>query len=324
MSNTVDSSERSSVSAPAQLATDSRARRLQAVFWLVAIVLGLLHAWHGRYVMGSDGISYLDMGDAYLRGDWQMAVNGYWSPLYSWLLGLALLLIKPSSYWEFPVAHLVNFLIYLAALGCFTFFLGEVMRDQQQQQQREREAQSGRMTLPAWAWVVRGYTLFLWSALEMIALQSVTPDMCVAACVYVAAGLIVRIRRGASGWMTYVWLGMVLGIGYLAKAAMFPLAFVFLAVSLLASVWATGGVWRGAVGRMAVAVAVFVLVGGPFLVALSMAKGRVTFGDSGRLNYAWYVTNVGYRHWQGEPAGSGEAKHTTRKVMAEPAVYEFG
>ncbi|MDQ3649223.1 MAG: hypothetical protein M3458_02875, partial [Acidobacteriota bacterium] len=96
MSNTIDSSERRSVIAPAPLAIDSRrARHLQAVFWLVAIGLGLLHAWHGRYVMASDGISYLDMGDAYWRGDFQMAVNGYWSPLYSWLLGLALLLIKP-------------------------------------------------------------------------------------------------------------------------------------------------------------------------------------------------------------------------------------
>ncbi len=322
MSNTVDSSERRSVIAPAQLATDSpRARRLQAIFWLVAIVLGLLHAWHGRYVMASDGISYLDMGDAYWRGDFQMAINGYWSPLYSWLLGLALLVIKPSSYWEFPVAHLVNFLIYLAALGSFTFFLGEVMRFQQQQ---ERAAQSGRMTLPAWAWVVLGYTLFLWSSLELITLRSVTPDMCVAACVYVAAGLIVRIGRGESGWLTFAVLGVVLGVGYLAKAAMFPLAFVFMVVSLVASVWAAGTVRRAAVGRVAVAGVMFLLVSSPFLMALSMAKGRVTFGDSGRLNYAWYVADVGYRHWQGEPVGSGVAKHATRKVMEEPEVYEFG
>lgn len=30
--------------------------------------------------MNVDGISYLDMGDAYLRGGWRMLVNGHWSP----------------------------------------------------------------------------------------------------------------------------------------------------------------------------------------------------------------------------------------------------
>ena len=34
--------------------------------------------------MISDGVSYLDIGDAYFRGDWKAAVNAYWSPVYSW------------------------------------------------------------------------------------------------------------------------------------------------------------------------------------------------------------------------------------------------
>jgi len=129
----------------------------------------------------------------------------------------------------------------------------------------------------------------------------------------------VRMRRGVSGWLTFVALGLVLGFGYLAKAAMFPLAFVFVGVSW----WAVGGGRRGA-WRAAVAAVVFLVVSSPFLIALSWAKGRVTFGDSGKLNYTWYVNGVGYRHWQGEPAGSGIPKHPTWRVLQEPAVYEFG
>ncbi len=303
--------------ATAQPTTDSLASWLQAILWLVAIGLGLLHAWVYRYVMGSDGISYLDMGDAYLRGDWQMAINGYWSPLYSWLLGAALLVLKPSPYWEFPVVHLVNFIIYLGALLCFAFLLNEVIRHQRVQ--ADAVAGGGLVGLSAWAWVVLGYTLFMWTSLELITLLNVTPDMCVAAFVYLAAGLIVRMRRGVSGWLTFVALGLVLGFGYLAKAAMFPLAFVFVGVSW----WAVGGGRRGA-WRAAVAAAVFLVVSSPFLIALSWAKGRVTFGDSGKLSYIWYVNEIGYRHWQGEPTGSGTPKHPTRKVMEEPRVYEFG
>ncbi|MCA1603738.1 MAG: hypothetical protein LC776_19565, partial [Acidobacteria bacterium] len=287
-------------STTAQPTTDNLARWLQAIFWLVAIGLGLLHAWVYRYVMGSDGISYLDMGDAYLRGDWQMAINGYWSPLYSWLLGLALLVLKPSPYWEFPVVHLVNFVIYLGALSGFAFLLGEVIRYGPPQHHRTGAVSTGHGTLAAWVWVVLGYTLFMWSSLELITLRYVSPDMCVAAFVYLAAGLIVRMRRGVIGWGNFVLLGVVLGFGYLAKAV------------------------RRAAGRVAVAVVVFLLVSSPFMIALSRAKGRVTFGDSGKLNYAWYVNEIDYRHWQGEPTGSGTPKHPTRKVMEEPKVYEFG
>jgi len=167
-------------------------RRLHLSFWAVAIALGLLHAWNGRYEVSPDGISYLDMGEAYLRGDWAMAVNGYWSPLYSWLLGAALAVLRPSAYWEFPAVHLVNFLVYVAALLGFSFLLGEVMR--YQRERADKVAGGGQATLPEWAWVVLGYVLFLWSALELITLRSVTPDMVVAACVFVAAALVVRMR----------------------------------------------------------------------------------------------------------------------------------
>ncbi|MBA3442985.1 MAG: hypothetical protein H0T92_24330, partial [Pyrinomonadaceae bacterium] len=204
-----------------------RLRRLEVVCWVIALMLGLLHAWASRHNMDGDGISYLDMGEAYWRGDWRMAVNGYWSPLYSWLLGAALFFLRPSSYWEFAAAHLVNLLVYVAALGSFAFFLREMIRYQQ-----SRAAGGGWTGLPGWAWVVVGYALFVWSSLELITLRYVTPDMCVAACVYLAAGLVVRIRRERelAGSRTFALLGLVLGLGYLAKAAMFPLSFVFLGV----------------------------------------------------------------------------------------------
>ncbi len=172
------------------------ARWLQAFLWSVAIGLGLFHAWVNRYVMGSDGISYLDMGDAYLRGDWQMAINGYWSPLYSWLLGLALLVLKPSPYWEFPVVHLVNFIIYLGALLCFAFLLNEVIHHQRVKD--DAVAGGGLVGLPEWDWMVLGYTLFMWSSLELITLWYVTPDMCVAAFVLlILCCLARRIRQSA-------------------------------------------------------------------------------------------------------------------------------
>jgi hypothetical protein len=193
------------------------------------VALGAADTWAARFTMNPDGISYLDMGDAYLRGDWHMAINGWWSPLYSWILGLVLKVLKPSAYWEYPLAHLLNFVVFLAALVCFGFFLRTFIAYRKKSEHDSGDDEEA--TLPEWAWWVLGYSLFIWTSLVLISIRLVTPDMCVAAFVYLASGLILRIRTGTATARTFVLLGIVLGLGYLAKAVMFPLAFVFLAVA---------------------------------------------------------------------------------------------
>lgn len=282
----------------------------------MAIALGGLHTWAAatKHSMNPDGIAYLHMGEAYMQGDWSTALNTYWSPLYAWILGLTLRILNPPMHWEFPVVHIVNFLIYLVALVCFEFFWLRLMRYQQ-----DRSSRDGSVTLPEWAWLALGYTLFIWSSLSLIKIWAVTPDMCVAAIVYLAAGLIVRIRAEAANWRTFALLGVVLGLGYLAKAAMFPLAFVFLGISLFSL-----GNLRRAMPLTLVALAFFLLIGGPFIAALSTVKGRPTFSDTGKIMYAWYVDDIPYLHWQGEVPGGGIPKHPTRKIFEVPPIYEFG
>lgn len=292
----------------------------------LAVVLGVCYAWNARRAISPDGISYLDMGDAYLRRDWDMAINGLWSPFYSWLLGLGMLVLKPSPAGEVGVAHLVNFIIYLCALGGFDFLLRQLVRYQQQ----TRDGATGsdeRVPLPDWAWTLLGYPLFIWSSLELTTLAAVTPDMCVAAFLFVAAGMLLRIRGGAAGWTSFAILGAVLGFSYLAKAAMLPSVFVFLLVGALSV-----GNFRKAIPRVALALAVCLLVGSLYFVPLSIKKGRLTFGDSGLLNYAWYVNKVTLHvHWQGDGGdarssssnGDGMPQHPTRKIHDDPAVYEF-
>jgi hypothetical protein len=287
-------------------------------FQLVVIALGAIQAWNVRHAFDSDGISYLDIGDAYLRGDWAAAINAYWSPLYSWLLGLAMLVLKPSAYWEFSVVHLVNFVIYLVALSCFNVFLLELIR--YNRHVAVASSGNGRVSLPVLAWLGLGYSLFLLSSLEMITLKAVSPDMMVAGLVYLASSILLRIYMGSTRWVIFVLLGVVLGVSYLTKAAMFPLAFIFLGASMFSV-----GNLRHAIPRVLVALVVFVMIACPFIAALSHVKGRLTVGDTGKLNYAWWVNGVPtYIHWQGEPPGSGTPKHPTRKIFDAPAVYEFG
>ena len=298
-------------------AVDFQGRWLLFGFRLLAIALGALHTWAAvkSYSMNEDGIAYLDIGDAYMRGEWQTAVSSVWSPLYPFLLGLALNVLKPSMRWEFPMVHLLNFVIYVIAFVCFEFFWRQLRRCRDN---RITDASDAQVKLPEWAFEAFGYSLFIWSSLGLIEIWAVTPDMLMAALVYLAAGLLMRIRLGA-GWNAFVWLGVVLGLGYLTKTIMFPVALAFLGISL----FSVPNPQR-AIRPILLSLVIFLVLSAPFIAVISLAKDHFTLGDAGKLTYVRYVNGVRYPHWQGDPPGNGTPKHPSRKILDSPPIYEFG
>jgi hypothetical protein len=191
----------------------------------------------------------------------------------------------------------MNFLIFLLAIAAFEFFWSGIRRNAY-----------GLPHLILW---VFGYAMFLWLTVGSVAL--VTPDLCVSAIVYLIAGLVLRIRDGAET-KHFIWLGFALGIGYFAKAMLFPMAFVFLAVLLIARVSPKKVAWSALI---------FISIAAPQILLLSHAKGRLTFSESAPLSLAWSNFNVPVRNWQGEPVGNGIPAHPTRQVYEHPAVFEF-
>lgn len=275
--------------------------RFRIAFWCFAVIAGFLQAWAGRFYIEPDGVNYLDIADAYLRHDWASAINAYWSPLYSWLLAGAKWLLHPSPYWESTTLQALNFLLYILSLACFAYFFSE-LTSLADEQHGAVEQQS----LPRGAWNLFGYSLFVYASLELIRVNTDTPDMLVAAACLLATGILLRIRREVTGWWAYLALGAVLALGYLAKAVMFPISFVFLFSSLFAA-----RDWRKTAPRAALGLFAFLLVASPWLFTLSKAKGRFTFGDTGSLNYAWYVQST------------GKPIHGVRLLSAKPPVEEF-
>ncbi len=289
---------------------------LERVLMFATIALGALHAWCGRYSMNVDGMSYLDLGDSFFRRDWVNAVNAYWSPLYPWTLGTVLGLTNPSPKWEFPVVHLVNFGVLVAALFAFRFLLHTLL-EFGREQTSDTTPQEGQ-TLPEWALVILAYPIFWWTALEGETVYDVSPDLAVMACVCLAAGMLLRLRQGDRLWR-FALFGLVLALGYWTKAILFPIGFAFLGA---AYVWKRSrpGWARG----VAVAGLVFVCACAPLILLLSRQKGRPTFGDSGRINYAWQMSTRPFtRNWQGG-AGSGTPVHPTRQLLWYPPLFEFG
>ena len=289
---------------------------VRVFFWTLAIVLGMIQAWRYRFTGSADGISYLDIGQAYFRGDWSHAINAYWSPFYSWLLGLAVITLRPSPVWLLGVQKLVNFIIFVGSLACFDYFLHELIRDSKEASPGHPEV--GVAIKSSLGWLVLGYPLFIWASLCLISLSNDTPDILVGALVYLASGLVLRIRRNQNR-LNYFTLGAVLGFGYLAKAVLLPLGLVFIGTCFL-----IGG-WSGdSLRRTAITLATFILVCAPFVIAVSSVKKRITMGDAGPLNYAWEVN--GYKnwvHWQGDEPNSGTPTHPTRRIFDSPQTFEF-
>lgn len=287
--------------------------RVEVWFLGVCIVLGILQVWLSRYAMISDGESYLDIGDAYFRRDWAAAVNGYWSPLYSWLLGLALHILKPSPRWEFITVHLVNLMVYVLALCCFRFFIHSVLRAI-----KKEDAVGDSIPLPEWVLLGFGYSIFLWASLVLIDPGIVSPDLLVAAIFFLIGRCLVNLQsRDSLG--EFARFGALCGAAYLGKTIMLPLGFGLLAILLFSGQRTSRRIWGVLLAGL-----MFAMVALPFVAALSQQKGRFTFGDSGRLTYASLVSPGAEQvHWQGEPAGSGTPRHTTRPLLEHPPVFEF-
>ncbi len=152
---------------------DASSSQIRVLFRLLAICLAGMQVWAAiaSQSMNPDGISYLDIGDAYFRADWQNAINPVWSPFYSWLLGFVNFVFKPSMSWQFPTVHIINFLIFLAALLSFEFMWGKI---------RTTDAEQGSLRISDRLWWTLGYVLFIWISLSLIRIWSVTPDMLMA------------------------------------------------------------------------------------------------------------------------------------------------
>jgi hypothetical protein len=290
----------------------SLARFAKPIALLAVLAFGALRAWIARYSLNPDGTSYLDLSDVFRSHDWHGFLNAYWSPLYPALLGISRMVLPTSKYWELPAAHILNFAIFAAVLACFEFFYSSLRNyfTEVPQTDREEPVVTG---LPFWFFA---HALFLWTALDLISVGALTPDLCVAGFLYLIAGLILRFRMAVT-WKLTLSFGIVLGLSYWAKAVMFPLAFAFMIVAFVGS-----GTPRQAISRLLITLAIFAAIAGPLVAALSIQKHRLTFGDSGRLNYAMFVSPGGAtRNWQGDPGHP--AVHPTRKIFSTPAVYEF-
>jgi len=123
-------------------------------------------------------------------------------------------------------------------------------------------------------------------------------------------------------------MGVALGCAYLTKSFAFVFAFLcILALAFFRWLWLRHRPTR-IIPAALIALLSFAAVAGPYVAALSHARGRFDFGDSGVLNYAWYVGGTEKMHlepYQTELFGSSnvQLKHPEKELLRSPHVFSY-
>jgi hypothetical protein len=154
---------------------------------------------------------------------------------------------------------------------------------------------------------------FAWSV------DVVNPDILVAALVFAVAALLFKLHDSAHHSISaYAWLGLLLAIGYYAKAI-----FLYLALFVLGATVIHGFRTRRRREPLT-AVLVFVILVAPFVMILSKTVGHFTAGDSGRLNYAWFVNGPETKTWMKDtPGGAPIPFYPGAVLLDSPRVFRL-
>ena len=128
---------------------------------------------------------------------------------------------------------------------------------------------------------VAAYVHFGAITLAMSPPSLTTPDLLVNAACFAAFASILRLER-QPGPRSACLLGVSLGLGVLAKSFMLPFSVVVLGLLALRMGF------RGA-RSLGVATVVWLILTSPWVAAMSYSAGHFTLGDTGRLNYIWFV-----------------------------------
>lgn len=296
-----------------------RANTLAALrfgFWGLGLVLAAIQAWTFRYQVTADSISYLDMSDGVYPGaDWHRLINGVWSPLYPLMLGGFRRVFNISPAHEIVVGHLLNLIFFVFAFLCFEFFLSELLKKLSSAARLSR-----RLTGFQWGGcLVLAYALFLWASLSGISLQYLRPDMLMSGFVYIAVGLLLKIHGNPVRWKHHLALGVVLGLGVLAKEVMLPIGLVIVFTALLIV-----ENWRPALEVTAATVAIMLSIAALYFVPLSIARRSFTLGESGRYNYLLHVDGINPR-WYPIHQGTARGAFVRRpeQIFSSPPAYAF-
>lgn len=300
----------------------SRLRKLLIVYLFLLVPIGWLATKYQPYLLDGDAVCYMDIADLLHAHRWAGVVNGYWHPLYPAVLTAAQIVFHPSRWNEIPAYYFANYSIFLFELVTMVAFVYAL--------DRLRARTLGRGTQPLLSrecLALLGCALVVIASQRELAMGLVRPDALLQALMLLAFAMLLNALATES--LIYAPLmGLFFGLAYLTKSFAFVMALLSIALMFVFQLWLQRRKPARAFGNAALGLVVFGIVAGPYVAALSHQKHRFDFGDSGALNYAWYVGGVEKMHLEpGMISSFGPATvhlvHPEQQLLTSPGIYSY-
>jgi hypothetical protein len=315
--------------------------RLRYVGYAVPILMllwGILDTRWERYQIDGDANAFMDIADLIHAHRFADAANGYWNPAYSAALALGQAIAHPSRFGELQVFYWVNFAIFLGCIAACLFFVQSLVRLRALLSQASDSAPA----LSPLALRLSALALLFYSFQRELALSAVRSDALLLFFFLLAGGLVFRLQAGARLYC-YGLLGLSLGLAYLTKSFAFlpSIAMLFglflfgitrrsnqaAQVSSRAICSSSPQLTRNRIlGGTLLAAVVFVGCAAPYIAAISHQRGRLTTGESARLNYAFFIDGMARWHeFRTNEIGHAKVdwKHHETLLLNDPPVYSY-
>jgi hypothetical protein len=225
-----------------------------------------------RYILNPDAVAYLRIAQYYARGQWSLAVNSCWGPLLSWLLAPAF-----CFHWDpLLAARILQVVAGAVFAGGTALYVYAVSKGLSQ--------------------ALTAMSVGLLLVFPMTFLD-ITPDVLLAALLIFYLWTVMKlIDSGSLRWA--VLAGVLGGAAFLTKHYAFPFVLAHLLLSWGIKCvldWRQGRLWRKSTLPFATAFAVFAAIALPWVVAMSVTDGELTFSSAGR-----YARAFSYANWKEE------------------------
>ncbi len=296
-------------------------RRFFPFYCALAALATFGYALYDGYQIDGDAVAYMDISDLLRAHHWAGIVNGYWHPLYPAFLALGHILFRATPATELRAYYFVNFGIFLLGMVAVVCFTDSIVR------LRETAGQRAGYLLDRTMLRYLGIALLVIASQRELSMGKIRPDALLQALLLFAiAALLTHL---AGGRLRYAALmGVALGCAYLTKSFAFVFAFLcIIALALFRWIWLRHRLMR-IMSAALIAFTCFAVVAGPYVAALSRQRHRFDFGDSGTLNYAWYVGGTEKMHlqpYQTGQFGSSEVdlKHPEKELLHTPLILSY-
>ena len=238
-----------------------RLLRPETAAFLLCAALATLLGVRNADAINHDAVSYATLAQHYLDGRLDLVVVGTWSPLFVWLL-VPLIALTGD--------HILS-LHVLSGLSALAFLAGGLA--------------ALRVFAPPSCVLPGAMVLAVYGAVRSVTL--LTPDLLSAGLFGFASARMVALALAPSPPpLQWAMAGALIGLGYLAKAVVLPIGVLCLLVVLGLRVL-RHGMPRGMAARaLTTALAGVLLVGGPWMVALTAKYGAPTLSTTGRVAFA--------------------------------------